>query len=186
MNGDPQNTKDAGAAAPAAPVKPKKPVIVMLNESIDFATVHGDRGQGDPDYAVCYVQGALPFNAKKELILNHHSIRSDEALQLKAEKLIRKAEKMLENLQKRSESDDDDEADDEDRDETEDDGGIVDLKGWAMGQKKYRWQLVTDAILMLTQRRVSSKRDALETLIEKGMVQMGQLSKEHKTVLNRL
>ena len=112
---EPQINAEAGATAPAAP---KKPVVVMLNESIDFATVHGDRGPGDREYAVAYVQGGLPFDPQKRLIQNHHTILESEALQAKMAKLVRKAEKLLENLAQR-EADSED-AEDEDRDESED------------------------------------------------------------------
>lgn len=179
----------AGASAPVtAPVaretikRPVKAVDVYLDETKDYSTVHGERTPGDPDLLVCFFQFGLPFDAQKKLIRDHRAVVGNEKAAKAIEKMEARARKLLERKAAK-EADEDIEDDDDD---TEDDGdGAIDLKAWAMG-KKYRWQLVSDAMVLKFSKRITSKRDALETLITEGVVQPGQLSAENKRALNAL
>lgn len=174
------------AAAPAAAVK-RKPVVITLNHSLDFATVHGDRSGEDRDYAICFMQDGLPFDAQERLVEKHPIVTGDPKAQAKVEKLRRRAEKLLDQqTRKAAGSDDDEDADDDEESNIDSGEGPIDLKKWAMGATKYRWQLVSDAIVLKLGRRCTSKRDALETMIAEGIVQPGQLSSEHKLALQRL
>lgn len=180
----------AGAIAPAAVSRETikravpevlPPVDIYLIETEDYSTVHGERSTSDPDYALCFIQRGLPFDAEKKLLRKHATAKTEKALATIA-KLEARARKLLARKSEAAVEEDDD-----DEPVIEDDGeGVIDLKAWARGEKKYRWQLVTDTIVLKFAKRCSSKRDALETLIAEGVVQPGQLSAEHKNALGRL
>lgn len=176
-------TEVAAAQAAAAPVA-RKNVVVLIDHTKDFSTVHGERGPDDPSYGICFIQNGLPFDAEERLIADHPSVIKNPKAKAIIEKMIVRAEK-LEAKRAAVAADDEDQIDADP--DTEDDGDeAIDLKAWAMGAKQYRWQLVSDAIVLKLQRRVSSKRDALETLIAEGVVQAGKLSPEHRRALARL
>jgi len=186
--GDPANTSGPDPVAPAAPAARKAPppvvVDVFLDNTKDFSTIHGERGPSDPHYGVCFIQNGLPFDAEQKLMANHAMVRDNPKAKAIIEKMVKRAEKLA---ARRAAVKDDEDHDDDSAADVEDDGdGEIDLKAWARGAKQNRWQLVSDAIVLRTQRRVTSKRDALETLITEGIVQPGQLSPEHRAAMNRL
>jgi len=189
---DPANA-DANAGAggtPPAPVsretikRPTKPVDVFLIETIDHSTVHGERPPGDPDHGLCYVQNGLPFDAEKKLMRGHRMVTQNPKAAAAIAKMEARARKVAErNAAKAAEE----EPEDDDELDAADDGEEgINLKAWAMGSKKYLWQLVSDTIVLKYAKRPMNKRDALETLISEGVVQPGQLSAEHKRALNTL
>lgn len=173
----------AASAASAARKAPAPPVDVFLDNTKDYSTIHGERGPSDPHYGVCFIQNGLPFDAEQKLMADHAMIRDNPKAKIAIEKMVKRAEK----LAARRAIVDDEDAEAESAEDIEDDGeGEINLKAWAMGTKQYRWQLVTDTIVLKYQRRVTSKRDALETLIAEGVVQPGQLSRQHRTALQTL
>lgn len=186
--GDTANTTASDPAAPAAPAArkapPPRPVDVFLDNTKDYSTIHGERGPSDPHYGVCFIQNGLPFDAEQKLMADHAMVSANPKAKAAIEKMVKRAEKLA---ARRNAIENDEETEDDIADDVDDDGeGVIDLKAWAMGAKQYRWQLVTDTIVLKYQRRVTSKRDALETLIAEGVVQPGQLSKQHRTALQQL
>jgi hypothetical protein len=170
----------AGGKPPAA--RPQKPAAVFLDRSRDFSTVHGERAPGDPHHAVCSVQDGLPFDSQDKLLIDHPDANTEKA-KIAVKRLLDRARKRAEREAAKlaeEEPEEDEELD------AEDDGGVIDLKAWAMGQKQYRWQLVSDAIVLKFGKRITAKRDALETLVANGIVQTGQISPELRKTMNQL
>lgn len=164
---------------------PTADVVVKLDHTKDFATVHGERAPDDPSYGICYMQNGLPFDAEESLLADHPSVMGNPKAKAIIDKMIARQAKIA--ARRKAKDEGDEEAEVESETDVEDDGdGAVDLKAWAMGAKQYRWQLVSDTIVLKLQRRISSKRDALETLIAEGIVQAGQLSPAHRKALNSL
>lgn len=181
--GETANTSAPDPAVETAPAARKAPVVITLDHTKDFSTVHGERGPSDPHYNVCFMQNGLPFDAEEKLIVNHPMVKENKKAKEIMEKMIARAEKLA---AKRAAIEDDDDPETDETDNEDDGDEAIDLKSWAMGLKQYRWQLVSDAIVLKFQRRVTNKRDALESLIAEGVVQMGQLSREHRNSLSRL
>lgn len=181
-----QASEGLSAASPPAPA-PRKPPVVRMNKSLDYATVHGDMVPGDPDMLVRFVQDGLPFDANGKLLLNHHSIQGDERLQKKVEKLLLQAMKRQAANPGDADPEDRDEIeenlDDTFADDDDDDKRPLELAAWAAGTEQYPWQDITNAIASRYAKRVMNKKGALELLIEERVVSAGALSKAHRRLL---
>lgn len=168
---------------PQPVVKPVARPVVRLDKSRDFSTVHGERLPGDRHHNVHYYQDGLPFDSEGILLFDHPEITEDEAKQRKVMKLTERAQRLLEVARgNRDEDDDEDEDRDEDEDQ-DDDRAPINLEAWARGEQKLEWQLVTNAIAQRFAVRVRDKRGALELLIEERVVSIGQLSREHRKLV---
>jgi hypothetical protein len=195
MNAPQHDAKDQGpqeTAAPSAPAAPKKPVIVRMDKSRDYANVHGDRPAGDPDIDLHYTQDSLPFDAHGRLLLNHHSIESDPKKQKKVEVLLLKAMKRQEANPGDRDPEDDDEIEENlddtfaDPKEEDDDGeGPINLSDWAAGTAQYPWQDISNALASRYATRVMNKKQALELLIRERVTTPGQLSKSNRRTLEQ-
>jgi hypothetical protein len=160
-------------------------VQVRMDKSRDYATVHGERIPGDPHAAVHFTQNALPFDAQGILITDHPVFEpgiekpSKHAITLRdrAEKLIAKA---IKSAKPKVEG--------ETAEVEDDDGGAdngpANLETWARGESKVPWNEVTQAIAKRFSRRVSNKHDAIELLVEDRVVARGDLSDEHRKLLD--
>jgi hypothetical protein len=182
---------NAGAGGtPPAPVaresikRATKPVDVFLIETIDYSTVHGERAPGDPDHKLCFVQNGLPFDAEKKLIRDHRMVTDNPKAAAAITRMEARARKLADRAAAKAAEEEPEE--DSELDSADDGDEPINLKAWAMGTKKYLWQLVSDTIVLKYSKRPMNKRDALETLISEGQVQPGQLSGEHKRALNSL
>lgn len=172
---------------PQQPTPKVKPIVVHMDRSRDYATVHGDRMPNDPHLNVHFYQNGLPFNAAGILVQDHPEILNDEKKQAKVARLIKKAE-MLRAAAPGNDADDED-RDDDDRDEDEDEDrenepAPINLVKWAAGEQKVQWQQVSDAVTRKLSKRPVSKRDALEMLIEQRVVAKGALSQEHRRIVD--
>ncbi len=163
---------------------PSQRAKVYLDRSRDFSTVHGDRTKDDPHHRVNAFQNGLPFNASDELIYDHPDVQDNEANRAKADRLIARAQKLLDRARSSGVSDEDD--DDEGSEEVNDEiGGAVDLGAWARGVADWPWQEITNAIARRFSKRIKDKHDALELLLTEKVVQPGQLSKQHRAIVDR-
>ena len=169
---------------------------VRMDKSRDYATVHGERLQGDRDVDVHFTQDGLPFNSRGILLSEHPMLTAEtpEAIKLRR-KVERKLKKLAEAKPVARASDapaDDDADEDEDRPERDEDADEDDeddrpepanLESWAKGEVEVPWQEVTQAIARRYSKRVANKRDALELLIEERVVAVGALSPKHRKAL---
>lgn len=177
----PQHLPLSDDMEPAA--KRRAPVIIRMDRSRDFGTVHGDRPAGDPHARVHFYQGGLPFDAAGVLLKDHPEIEQDEKKQAKVLRLLAKAEKARAQAPG-DDPDGEDQDEDEDHDADEDDAPApFTLANWAAGRTDVPWQQVTDAITRKFSKRVQDKRSALEMLIAEGVVTMGALSAKHRAIV---
>jgi hypothetical protein len=163
-----------------------KPVVVRMDRSRDFATVHGDRVAGDPLVSVFFFQDQLPYSAQGILLWDHPLVQKDQALIKRAAKLLRRAVKLRQQDPEDDEDDDNDDEDEDDEDEEEQDEygpAPVNFKKWAAGLQEVQWQEVSNAIARKYFKRVKNKHDALELLVAEGEISAGALSKANRKLL---
>lgn len=158
-------------------------VQVYLNRSATFSTIHGDTIAGDPHHGVAAYQDGLPFNHEDKLIWDHPEVLADENKQKKAERLIARAEKLLQRARSTGAADEEEE-DDLDGDDGES-GTDVDLGAWARGIADWPWQEISNALARRFSRRVGNKFEAIELLVNEKVVAPGQLSRSYRAMLER-
>lgn len=155
------------------------PQIRILDKSRDFGTLHGDRGQGDPDHGVHFMQDGLPLDAQGFLVAHHATLQgeSKEATKLRelAERKLKRAIKVQQRIEDEGSGAEDDEGGDGD--------APINLEAWARGTERVEWNDVTQTIAQRYKKRVGSKVDALEFLIEEKVVAFDQLSPAHQKIL---
>lgn len=160
-------------------------VQVRMDKSRDHATVHGERIPGDPHAAVHFTQNGLPFDAQGILIIDHPVFEPDSEKPSKhAIQLRERADKLMTKAIKSAKPKVEGEAADVDNDDGGTDDGPANLETWARGEAKVPWNEVTQAIAKRFSRRVSNKHDAIELLVEERVVSRGDLSDEHRKLLD--
>lgn len=164
---------------------PPEVPAVRMDKSRDFATVHGERIPGSVHAAVHFYQNNLPFDSQGMLIHDHADFElgalkpSAHALMIRAraEKLMQKAAKRAKPAGEGGEV-----APDGDGEE-EGDKPPANLGQWARGEARVPWPEVTQAIARRFFKRVSNKRDAIELLVVERVVAKGELSDEHRKLI---
>lgn len=154
---------------------------VRMDRSRDYATVHGERAQGDLHAMVQFVQDGLPFDAQGFLIADHPDVTGNPKLSELAERKLKKAIK-----QAASAPGDDPSAPSIDPEGNDEDAGPLNLEAWARGEKKYPWQEISNAIAQRFTRRVQNKQAAIVFLVEEKVVEVGNLSDEHRKLVREL
>lgn len=156
------------------PSTPTKALVVRMDRSRDFSTVHGERLPGDRHAKVFFYQDRLPFDAAGVLIHDHPDVLEDETLKERVALMQKRAAKRAKDA-----------PGDEDADNNGEDGEpvTVNLVSWARGEEKFPWQDLSNAIARRFSKRVSNKRDALELLVEEHVVSVGQLAEPFKKLL---
>lgn len=148
---------------------------LRLDRSRDFSTVHGERMVGDSHVRVFFYQDGLPFDAGGSLVLD---IIEDAGLRAKAERKLKEAAKVSATA----------EAESVDAVVGKEDGtadkGDVNLESWARGEVKYQWYLVSEAIVRRFARRVTNTADAINLLVEEGVIQPDALSPANRKHLD--
>lgn len=154
--------------------------VVRMDRSRAFGTVTGERTPDSVHHALHFIQNGLPFDSEGVMILDHTFFEKDKqhpsklALQLRdrAETLIQKA---IKSAKPRVEG----EPAPAGEDNEEKQEGPANLEAWARGEASVPWQEVSQAIARRFGRRVSSKRDAIDLLLEERVVAKAHLSSEH-------
>jgi hypothetical protein len=153
--------------------------IVRLDKSRDYATVHGDRRPGDPHHEVHFYQYGLPFNAHGILLADHPEIEADPKKTAAMEKLMKRAAKVKVEAPVGDATDEILDGEGEDGDKPD-----LNLEMWARGEQKWPWQQVSDAIAARFAKRVTSKKDAAELLVEERVVSIGSLSDDLRKLVS--
>lgn len=160
--------------------------VRILDKSRDYGTVHGDRGPGDPDAGVHFVQDGLPLNAQGHLVVDHVSLQGETKQAIKLREIAERKLKKATKVQQRVEAKESDVASEDDGviDEGDpDDQDPVNLDAWARGEQRVEWNEVTQTIAQRYKKRVNSKIDALEFLIAEKVVSFEQLSPPHQKLM---
>jgi len=166
------------APPPAGGEKPR--AEVYLDRSRDFSTIHGDITNGDPHHGIAAYQDGLPFNHSDELLYDHPEVQTDPNKLKKADRLINRAQKLLDRA--RSAEPAEEIEDDDDPDQAE---GPVNINAWARGIADWPWQEITNFIARKYSKRVKDKHDALELLLNEKAVTLAQLSPKHRAIIDR-
>lgn len=162
--------------------------VVRMDKSSDYATVHGERAPGSVHAAVHFYQNNLPFDAQGFLIHDHDDFELKSPKPSKHALMIReRAEKLMARAAKRSKPKVEGEeaiADGDGEEQNEDDKGPANLEAWARGEARVPWNEVTQAIARRFSKRVSNKRDAIELMLVERIVAKGDLSDEHRKLVD--
>lgn len=167
-------------------------VLVRMDKSRTFSTIHGDRLEGDVHQHVHFYQDGLPFDARGVLIPDHPDVAKSKKLQELVERKMKKAAQAKPVARKPAADelpgDDEDDADREEGEGDEEDGDLepINLTDWAKGLQRLEWQLVTNAIAQRFHVRVGSKLAAIELLLKESVVSKGDLSAEHAKLVRHL
>jgi hypothetical protein len=157
---------------------------VRMDRGRDHATVHGERGPGDPHAAVHFYQDGLPFDAQGFLIADHVDLQGDDP---KSKALRELANRKLKKASERRAVEATTEApsgtgDDGDDGQNEGDDGnndkSVNLEAWLRGEEDYMWHLVTQAIAARFKRRVQNLPDAVTFLVQEKVAPANQVAKK--------
>lgn len=171
-------------AVDAIEAPPEVPAVRM-DKSRDFATVHGERVPGSPHANVHFYQNGLPFDSQGILIHDHDDFElgkdkpSAHALMIRA-----RAENLIQKAAKRVKPAGESGVAAEDEIEEDGDKGPANLEQWARGEVRVPWPEVTQAIARRFSKRVSNKRDAIELLVVERVVAKGELSDEHRKLID--
>lgn len=147
---------------------PQQPVIVRLDRSREYSTIHGDCPPGDPHHRVSFYQQGLPYGPDEVLLHEHAEVQTDPVKKERAERLMKRAAKTRKAG-----------GDPANPSEKE----AINLASWARGEQELTWQEVTNAIAQRFSKRVKDKIGALECLIEERVVAFGDLSAAHAQLL---
>lgn len=160
------------------------PQIRLLDKSRAFSTIHGERGPSDPDHGVHFLQDGLPLDAQGFLVAHHQDLQGEtkQAIKLReiAARKLEKAAKAQQKVDKAERGESGEASDDE---EGAADDEPVNLEAWARGEQRVEWNDVTQTIAQRYKKRVGSKLDALEFLIEEKVVSFDMLSPQHQKLL---
>lgn len=186
MTTDTVQNDGAPQAAPQAPPK------VRMDRSRSFATIHGDRGPGDPLYGVAYRQDGIPCDTEGFFLFDHPDLRKkgkegDHARKM-AEKHIKRAQAAAAKAPPkpvRAKDDDGDQVDETEtaESETEDDDGLlpaVNLGEWLRGAQDVEWNDVSQEIARTYKKRVAKIEDAVAFLVREGICSKGELRPKFK------
>ena len=198
-------TDTASHEMPAAEA-PFIPPQIRMDRSRPFATVHGDRGPGDPHAGVHFYQDGLPHDAQGFLIFDEHMYEgNDKDSRQRREKLQAKLKKYLAAQAKRktaaptprdaeqldgddrdieTKSDQDGEESRSGEDDEEDDREPINLSAWCRGEQQVEWQEMTQHIARIYKKRVASVADAIPFLVSEGVCPPGEVAKKFKKYLN--
>lgn len=160
------------AKAQTAAPQPAEDVIIRLDRSKKFSTVHGDRTLDDPHGSVVYIQDSLPFDGDGilvpddgktepwDMVHDGQRIRHFPLYTLAMrEKLKRKIERVTKGLPKDEVSEHDDDAIKEDAAED------VNLESWLRGEVKYPPFMIYAACKKRFSKNYTRLRDVLDDLV---------------------
>jgi hypothetical protein len=149
-------------------------VVVRMDRSRDYSTIHGERPAGDRYANVHFFQDKMPFDSRGVLLPDHPDVLENEELKKKVERLLKNAAKAKIAA-----------PGDADADSNGEEGEKipVNLEAWARGESDWPWLEVTQAIARRYSRRVMNRRDALELLVSEKAVAAADLSPANKKLL---
>jgi len=159
-----------------------KPPIVRMDRSRDFATVHGERMVGDPHADVFFTQDGLPFGSTGNLLWQREEVQNNPKLKAKAERLLKRALKLLKEAPGDQDEDEDEEEELDEIEDEEEEREPINLSEWASG-KEYLWQEVSNCIARRYHVRVQNKRAAIELLIKENVTTEAALTKAYRKLL---
>lgn len=160
-------------------------VQVRMDKSRDYATCHGERTSGNSHAAVHFYQNELPFDAQGILIFDHPDFEPEsEKPSAKAIRLRERVEKLMAKAIKSARPKAEGNSSEVEDDDSGTSDGPANLEMWARGEVRVPWNEVTQAIAKRFSRRVSNKHDAIELLVQERVVSMGELSDEHRKLLD--
>lgn len=161
--------------------------LVRMDRSRDFATCHGERTPDSEHATLHFIQSGLPFDSEGVLITDHAFFEPDKQNPSKRALMLReRAEKLIQTAAKQSRPrvEGEPETADETADEANGSRGSANLESWARGEARVPWQEVTQAIARRFSVRVANKQGAIELLLKERVVNMAELSDEHRKLVD--
>jgi hypothetical protein len=159
--------------------------VVRMDKSRDFATCHGERTPGNSHVGVHFYQNGLPFDAQGVMVADHPDFEPESEKPSKQAILLReRAEKLMAKAIKSAKPKVEGEAAEDGNDDSGASDGPANLETWARGETRVQWNEVTQAIAKRFHVRVSSKAAAIELLVQERVVAIGDLSDEHRKLLD--
>lgn len=159
--------------------------VVRMDRSRDFGTVTGERTPDSEHATLHFIQNGLPFDSEGILITDHAFFEPDKQSPSKRAVMLReRADKLMQSAAKQSRPRAEGEPEEiggEAGDETK---GPVNLETWARGEARIPWQEVTQAIARRFSVRVANKQGAIELLLKERVVNMAELSDEHRKLVD--
>lgn len=160
-------------------------VLLRLDRSRAFSTVHGERAPDDPHAGIHFYQDGLPFDAQEVYVPDQLNDKNDRDGKLRAmvERRLRKLEGVATPADAEAEAAASDpplpgakpnaaEADD------------MNLVAWARGEAQYLFGNVREAIRKRYSQVVKDQRGAVECLLDEKAVTEADLSPAFKQLLD--
>jgi hypothetical protein len=164
--------------------KDSNPIILRLDRSKKYATVHGDRNLDDPHACVAYMQDGLPYDAEGVLVPDNGATEARDVVidnarvrffPLYTDEMRAKRDRKIERIEQGLPKEEVTELDaTDDQEEASED---VNLESWLRGEVRYPPFMIFAACKRRYSKSYSKFRDVIEDLVfDQKIVPEDQLS----------